>query len=140
MTHLTITEHIFNVINNTDDDIEMKEIFSNIKDELLDIAKLTAEQEKEWASYLFSKGPILGLSENGAIQYIEHLIDRCLNRLGLPSLYGNKANPFTWSNHWFNSDNVQVAPQETEITSYLTGEVNNQVDKEEINELNDLLD
>lgn len=140
MTHLTVTEHIFNIINNTDDDIEMKEIFSNIKDELLEIAKLTANQEKEWASYLFSKGPILGLSENGAIQYIEHLIDKCLSRLGLSSLYGNKSNPFTWANHWFNSDNVQVAPQETEITSYLTGEVNNQVNKEEVNELNDLLD
>ena len=43
-------------------------------------------------------------------------------------MFPAKQNPLPWINAWLVSDNVQVAPQESEISSYLVGQIDNEVD------------
>lgn len=54
--------------------------------------------------------------------------------IGLPAIFETKSNPIPWINTWLSSDNVQVAPQETEITSYLVGQVDTDLEHLDIEE------
>jgi ribonucleoside-diphosphate reductase beta chain len=79
-----------------------------------------AKEEKEWASYLFKDGSIIGLNENVLHQYIDWLCMSRRKNIGLP--YESVKNPIAgWTEPWMNSESVQVAPQEHEITSYKIG-------------------
>ena len=88
------------------------------------------EQEKEWAKYLFRDGSMIGLNEQILCQYIEWIGSKRMRAVGLTSPYSvPKVNPLPWTEKWIGGGNVQVAPQETEITSYVTGGVKQDVDK-----------
>jgi ribonucleoside-diphosphate reductase beta chain len=51
-----------------------------------------------------------------------------MRSVGLEPAYSEStSNPIPWINAWLSSDNVQVAPQEAEISSYLVGQIDNQV-------------
>lgn len=66
---------------------------------------------------------MLGLNDKILNQYIEYITNNRMQGIGLTPIYSNIPNPINWINNWLNSDNVQVAPQETEITSYLVGQI-----------------
>jgi ribonucleoside-diphosphate reductase beta chain len=46
----------------------------------------------------------------------------------LDAIFPTLQNPLPWINAWLVSDNVQVAPQEAEISSYLVGAIDSEVD------------
>ena len=54
-----------------------------------------------------------------------------MSAIGLESPYNFKNNPLPWMNNYLNSDNVQVAPQESEISSYLVGQIDSTVNEDE---------
>ena len=122
--HLTGTQHMLNLMRNGRDDPEMVEIAAECFDESIEIFRKAAEQEKEWAGYLFKDGSMIGLNEDILCQYIEYITNLRMETVGLPAAFPNsKSNPIPWINTWLSSDNVQVAPQETEISSYLVGQI-----------------
>ena len=122
--HLTGTQHILNLMRNGRDDPEMVDIAYECYQESIDIFTKAAEQEKEWAGYLFKDGSMIGLNKDILCQYIEYITNLRMEAVGLPSAFPNsKSNPIPWINTWLSSDNVQVAPQETEISSYLVGQI-----------------
>ena len=94
-----------------------------------------AQEEKEWASYLFKDGSIIGLNETVLHQYIDWL---CMSRrktIGLPYATTGK-NPIAgWTEPWMNSEAVQVAPQEHEITSYKIGASTNDLENADFGDL-----
>lgn len=52
-----------------------------------------------------------------------------MKAVGLEPIFPNaNSNPIPWINTWLTSDNVQVAPQEVEISSYLVGQVDSALD------------
>lgn len=83
-----------------------------------------AEQEIQWAKYLFKDGAMPGINLEVITKYIQYLVDVNLELLGLAPVYGVKKNPMPWMTTYTNSDNVQVAPQEVELSSYLTADLN----------------
>jgi ribonucleoside-diphosphate reductase beta chain len=85
--------------------------------------KSVADQEIRWAKYLFKDGAMPGINLETIGAYIEYLVDICLNQLNMPGIYGRKKNPMPWMNTYTNSENVQVAPQEVELSSYLTADL-----------------
>lgn len=109
------------------DDPEMKEIAESLKDEGLQIFIDVVEQEKEWAQYLFKDGSMIGLNAEILNQYIEYISNQRLAAIGFEAPFNIKSNPLPWMNAYLVSDNVQVAPQETEISSYLVGQVDSSV-------------
>jgi ribonucleoside-diphosphate reductase beta chain len=87
-----------------------------------------AQEEKEWASYLFKDGSIIGLNETVLHNYIDWLCHSRRKAIGLPYENGFK-NPIAgWTDPWMNSESVQVAPQEHEITSYKIGASKNDLE------------
>ena len=122
--HLTGTQHMINLMRNGKDDPEMAQIANECYEQSIEIFKKAAEQEKAWAGYLFKDGSMIGLNKDILCQYIEYITNLRMEAVGLPSAFPNsKSNPIPWINTWLSSDNVQVAPQETEISSYLVGQI-----------------
>lgn len=87
------------------------------------LVRSVAEQEIRWAKYLFQHGAMPGINLETITAYIEYLADILLNQLGLPGIFGRKKNPMPWMLNYTNSENVQVAPQEVELSSYLTSDL-----------------
>lgn len=116
------------------DDPEMKEIAESLKDEGLQIFLDVVEQEKEWAQYLFKDGSMIGLNAEILNQYIEYISNQRLSAIGFAAPFNVKSNPLPWMNAYLVSDNVQVAPQETEISSYLVGQVDSSVSSDDFDD------
>ncbi|MFB1015584.1 MAG: class Ia ribonucleoside-diphosphate reductase subunit beta [Alteromonadaceae bacterium] len=129
--HLTGTQHILNIWAKGKDDPEMKEISIAFKEEGRQIFLDVVKQEKEWADYLFKDGSMIGLNALILKQYIEYISNQRMLAIGLDSPFDIKSNPLPWINSYLSSDNVQVAPQETEISSYLVGQVDSSVEAED---------
>lgn len=132
--HLTGTQHILNNWKSGKDDPEMKIISEELRDEGLQIFLDVVEQEKEWAQYLFKDGSMIGLNADILNQYIEYISNQRLTAIGFDAPYDIKSNPLPWMNAYLVSDNVQVAPQETEISSYLVGQVDSSVDVDDFDD------
>ncbi len=132
--HLTGTQHILNLWKEGKDDPEMKEVSEDMRDAGLQIFLDVVEQEKEWAQYLFKDGSMIGLNAEILNQYIEYISNSRLTALGFDAPFDIKSNPLPWMNAYLVSDNVQVAPQETEISSYLVGQVDSSVDADDFDD------
>ena len=122
--HLTSTQHMLNILASGKDDPEMAQIAEDCREQCIEIFRTAAEQEKAWAGYLFKDGSMIGLNKDILCQYVEYITNLRMEAVGLPAIFpDSKNNPIPWINTWLSSDNVQVAPQETEISSYLVGQI-----------------
>ena len=130
--HLTSTQHILNLMADGKDDPEMQEISIECFQETQKIFTDAAQQEKEWAEYLFKDGSMIGLNKDILADYIEYITNTRMAAVGLPKAFEVKSNPLPWINAWLISDNVQVAPQESEISSYLVGQINAEINHADI--------
>ena len=134
--HLTSTQHMLNIMKSGVDDPEMAEIAAELEDESYEIFRKAAEQEKEWAAYLFKDGSTIGLNKEILCQYVEYITNLRMLSVGLKPCFENAtANPIPWINAWLSSDAVQVAPQEVEISSYVIGQIDAKVDVDDFNGL-----
>ncbi|MEP7703473.1 class Ia ribonucleoside-diphosphate reductase subunit beta [Paraglaciecola sp. 25GB23A] len=129
--HLTSTQHILNLWAKGKDDPEMAEIAEECKEEATQIFLNAVQQEKEWAAYLFQQGSMIGLNKEILCQYVEFIANHRMSAIGLGQPFKIKSNPLPWMNNYLNSDNVQVAPQESEISSYLVGQIDSEVNAED---------
>ncbi|EGY27743.1 Ribonucleotide reductase [Candidatus Regiella insecticola 5.15] len=129
--HLTGTQHIINLMRAGGDDPEMAEIAKECQNDCFELFKKAAEQEKEWATYLFRDGSMIGLNREILCQYIEYITNIRMQAVGLDLPFETRSNPIPWINAWLSSDNVQVAPQEVEVSSYLVGQIDAKVDQKD---------
>ena len=122
--HLSSTQHMLNIFARGIDDPEMAQIALDCQEESIQIFRDAAEQEKNWAEYLFKDGSMVGLNKDILCQYVEFVTNLRMEAVGLSGIFPSaKSNPIPWINTWLSSDNVQVAPQETEISNYLVGQI-----------------
>ena len=129
--HLTGTQHMINLMRDGKDDPDMQVIAIECEAEVIKMFKDATLQEKEWAEYLFRDGSMIGLNAQILKQYLEYITNIRMSALNLQPIFEQTTNPLPWLNHWLDSDNVQVAPQETEITSYLVSAIDNTIDSED---------
>lgn len=129
--HLTSTQHILNLWAKGKDDPEMAEIAEECKEEATNIFLNAVEQEKEWAAFLFQHGSMIGLNKEILCQYVEFIANHRMSAIGLGQPFDVKSNPLPWMNNYLSSDNVQVAPQESEISSYLVGQIDSEVNADD---------
>ena len=131
--HLTSTQHMLNLMRSGAEDAEWTEIAAELQDKCFDLFVKAAEQEKEWATYLFKDGSMIGLNKDILCQYVEYITNHRMIAVGLSPAFPNATqNPIPWINAWLSSDNVQVAPQEVEISSYLIGQIDAEVSTEDL--------
>jgi ribonucleoside-diphosphate reductase beta chain len=128
--HLAITQ---NILNNwkKGDDPEMTEIVKEEEPWLIDAFKNCVNEEKAWAEYLFKDGSMIGLNDKLLHQYVEWIANRRMKSIGVKPIYDipAKNNPLPWTEHWISSKGLQVAPQETEVESYIVGGIKQDVDE-----------
>ncbi|QBZ70716.1 hypothetical protein pETSU_135 [Edwardsiella phage pEt-SU] len=129
--HLTGTQHMLNLMATGRDDPEMAEIAEECKAESMQLFMDVVEQEKDWAEYLFEGGSMIGLNKEILCQYVEYIANIRMQAIGLDLPFKTATNPIPWINTWLVSDNVQVAPQEVEVSSYLVGQIDSEVNTEE---------
>ena len=129
--HLTGTQHMINLMRDGKDDPDMKKIAKECESEVIQMFKDGAKQEKEWAEYLFRDGSMIGLNAEILKQYLEYITNVRMSALNMKPIFKQSTNPLPWMNHWLDNDNVQVAPQETEITSYLVSAIDNTMSSED---------
>jgi len=103
------------------DDPEFEQIAQETEEECTQMFIDAVNQEKAWADYLFKDGSMIGLNAELLHQYIEFICTRRMTNVKLKSPYPKTSNPLPWTQKWISGAEVQVAPQETEITSYVQG-------------------
>ena len=129
--HLAITQTILKNWRNGDDP-DMVEIAKEEEPWLIKTFERTVDEEKRWAEYLFKDGSMIGLNDKLFHQYVEWIANKRMKIVGLKPIYDIplKNNPLPWTQHWISSKGLQVAPQETEVESYIVGGIKQDVKKD----------
>ena len=126
--HLGSTQTLLKLLPK--DDPDYKKIAIETEAECIKMFVDAVEQEKAWAEYLFKDGSMIGLNTQLLNDYIEWICCKRMTAVGLNCPYKTpQANPLPWTQKWIAGAEVQVAPQETEISSYVIGGVKQDVDK-----------
>ena len=126
--HLVITQNILNKWREGDDP-EMQQIAKEEEPWVKSAFENCVNEEKIWAQYLFKDGSMIGLNDKLLHQYVEWVANRRMKSIGMKPLYDipAKNNPLPWTEHWISSKGLQVAPQETEVESYVVGGIKQDV-------------
>ncbi len=129
--HLVLTQNILNKWRDGDDP-EMKKIAKEQEPWFMEQFQNCVNQEKAWADYLFRDGSMIGLNDKLLSKYVEWIANRRMKAVGIKPIYDvpQKNNPLPWTEHWLSSKGLQVAPQETEVESYIVGGIKQDVNKD----------
>ena len=129
--HLVLTQNIINKWRDGDD-ADIVKIAKEEEQWTIEQFKRTVDEEKKWAEYLFKDGSIIGLNEKLLSSYVEFIANRRMRAIGLKPVFDTPMsnNPLPWTQHWLSSKGLQVAPQETEVESYVIGGIKQDVKKD----------
>jgi ribonucleoside-diphosphate reductase beta chain len=90
-------------------------------------------EEKEWADYLFKKGPVIGLNTNILREFVDYTAVSALKEIGIRyTMPAPKTTPIPWFNKHVNTSNKQTALQENESTNYVIGVMSETLDYDEL--------
>jgi ribonucleoside-diphosphate reductase beta chain len=124
--HLGSTQTLLKLL--PQDDPDYVKIREETMTECTQMFLSAAKQEKDWAKYLFKDGSMIGLNEQLLSQYVDWLACKRMTAIGLDCGIKPGSNPLPWTAKWIAGSDVQVAPQETEITTYVIGGTKQDVD------------
>ena len=129
--HLVLTQNILKNWRDGDDP-EMTQIMKEEEEWTYKMFDRCVNEEKKWAEYLFKDGSMIGLNDKLLYQYVEWIANKRMKAIGLKPQYdiAAKNNPLPWTAHWISSKGLQVAPQETEVESYVVGGIKQDVKKD----------
>jgi ribonucleoside-diphosphate reductase beta chain len=90
-------------------------------------------EEKEWATYLFKMGPVIGLNANILRDFVDYTAVGALKEIGIKyQAHAPKTTPIPWFNKHANTSNKQTALQESESTNYVVGVMSDMLDYDEL--------
>ena len=128
--HTVLTQQMIKAWQKGDDPV-MQEIMKEEEQTVIAMFANAVAEEKEWAEYLFKDGTMIGLNDKLLVKYVEWIANKRMRAIGLTPLYDApiKNNPLPWTEHWISSKGLQVAPQETEVESYVVGGIKQDMKK-----------
>lgn len=133
--HLGGTQLVLNLLREN-----KSEGFQHIVEEceplVIQMFKDAAQEEMDWADYLFSNGSMLGLNAEILKKYMMWLTNHRMKAVKLDPIFEKTSNPISWINSWTSSKGVQEAPQETQKQSYVIGSINQDTEKSDFSEFN----
>jgi ribonucleoside-diphosphate reductase beta chain len=124
--HLAFTQQMLKLLPG--DDPDYARIRAETQTEMVEMFESAAKQEKAWAEYLFRDGSMIGLNQQLLSDYVDWIAHKRMTAIGLPTSFKGGSNPLPWTAKWIAGADVQVAPQETEISSYVVGGTRQDVD------------
>ena len=128
--HTVLTQQMIKAWQKGDDPV-MQEIMKEEEQTVIGMFRNAVEEEKEWAQYLFKDGTMIGLNDKLLVKYVEWIANKRMRAIGLTPIYDApiRNNPLPWTEHWISSKGLQVAPQETEVESYVVGGIKQDMKK-----------
>lgn len=126
--HLAGTQQLLKTLPS--DDSDFAKIQDECRDDVVKMFNDAIDQERKWADYLFKDGSMIGLNRQLLIDYVDHIGHKRMATLGLTSERGSAYNPLPWTQKWIAGSDVQVAPQEVELSSYVIGGIDKNVSKD----------
>ncbi|TJB11484.1 ribonucleotide-diphosphate reductase subunit beta (plasmid) [Escherichia coli] len=137
--HCEGTERMIRFMRTGREGLLWKEIAADEENVIYDTMKSVAEQEMNWAEYLFKDGSMIGLNADILKTYVKYRTNLAMNRLGMKALFPEvTTDPLVWMNKWLLTDTLQIAPQEAEQSTYLVGQIDSTVDKASLSQFADL--
>jgi ribonucleoside-diphosphate reductase beta chain len=124
--HLAFTQQMLKLLPG--DDADYAQIKAETQAEMVEMFESAVRQEKAWAEYLFRDGSMIGLNQQLLSDYVDWIAHKRMTAIGLPTSFKGGSNPLPWTAKWIAGADVQVAPQETEISSYVVGGTRQDVD------------
>jgi ribonucleoside-diphosphate reductase beta chain len=124
--HLAFTQQMLKLLPG--DDADYARIRTETQTEMIEMFESAVKQEKAWAEYLFRDGSMIGLNQQLLSDYVDWIAHKRMTAIGLPTSFKGGSNPLPWTAKWIAGADVQVAPQETEISSYVVGGTRQDVD------------
>jgi ribonucleoside-diphosphate reductase beta chain len=103
------------------DDPDYAQIKAETQAEMVAMFESAVQQEKAWAEYLFRDGSMIGLNQQLLSDYVDWIAHKRMTAIGLPTSFKGGSNPLPWTAKWIAGADVQVAPQEVELSSYIIG-------------------
>ena len=86
-------------------------------------------EEKEWATYLFKMGPVIGLNANILRDFVDYTAVAALKEIGIKyQTSAPKSTPIPWFNKHVDTSKKQTALQESESTNYVIGVMSESID------------
>ena len=93
-------------------------------------------EEKDWATYLFKKGPVIGLNANILRDFVDFTALAALKEIGIKYRgTAPRSTPIPWFMKHVNTSNKQTALQESESTNYVIGVMSDTLDYEQLPDL-----
>jgi ribonucleoside-diphosphate reductase beta chain len=129
--HLAGTQTLLKLLPKDDPDYAKIEV--ECRDDAIKLFNDAVNQEKAWAQYLFKDGSMIGLNYQLLAEYVEFIANKRMQAVGLGQPYPTKNNPLPWTQKWIAGAEVQVAPQEVEVSSYVIGGTVQDVDSNSFN-------
>ena len=128
--HTVLTQQMIKAWQKGDDPV-MLQIMKEEEQTVINMFANAVSEEKEWAQYLFKDGTMIGLNDKLLVKYVEWIANKRMRAIGLTPIYDApiRNNPLPWTEHWISSKGLQVAPQETEVESYVVGGIKQDMKK-----------
>lgn len=132
--HLGSTQYILRTLPK--DDPVYRDIREETKGEVAQLFLDVINQEKDWATYLFQHGSMIGLNVEILHQYVDWIASRRMKTIGLEVNFDHPtSDPLPWTKTWISGKETQYAPQEAEIASYLVSDVAQDINKDTLSDL-----
>ena len=120
MLHKDWTAYIINQV--VKEDSRFAEVKAECEAEVYQLYQDVIKEEKTWAEYLFSKGPVIGLNAPILKDFVDFTSAAALKDIGIKYQSPSpKTTPIPWFNKHSNPSKKQSALQETESTNYVIG-------------------
>ena len=111
------------------EDPRFAEVKADCEEEVYEIYRDVIREEKAWATYLFKKGPVIGLNANILMDFVDYTAVDALKQIGI-KYQGSapRTTPIPWFNKHTDIHKKQSALQETESTNYVIGVMSDDLD------------
>jgi len=115
------------------EDPRFAQIKTECEAEVYEIYKDVIREEKDWATYLFKKGPVIGLNANILRDFVDYTAVDALKQIGIKyHATAPRTTPIPWFNKHTDISKKQSALQETESTNYVIGIMSDDLDFDQL--------
>jgi ribonucleoside-diphosphate reductase beta chain len=115
------------------EDPRFAQIKTECEAEVYEIYKDVIREEKDWATYLFKKGPVIGLNANILRDFVDYTAVDALKQIGIKyQATAPRTTPIPWFNKHTDISKKQSALQETESTNYVIGAMSDELDYDQL--------
>jgi ribonucleoside-diphosphate reductase beta chain len=127
LLHKGWTAYLINQV--VKEDPRFADIRSECEQEVYNLYMDVIREEKEWADYLFQKGPVIGLNANILRDFVDYTAAGALKDIGIKyHSPAPKSSPIPWFNKHSDTSKKQTALQENESTNYVIGVMSDALD------------